>query len=113
MGPIGAKRGIAAGLRGSAEPRRLRTTDARRRRTSVVRQAVILRLIFRFGSALNILSGYGSDSIAEVAVDRTRYDGTVIPPVSPCEPLCARLGERLACVPAFTCESKREPFVRV
>ena len=79
VGPIGAKRGIAAGLRGSAEPRCLRTTDARRRRTSVVRQAVILRLIFRFGSALNILSGYGSDSIAEVAVDRARYDGTVIP----------------------------------
>ena len=56
-----------------------------------MRQAVILRLIFRFGSALNILSGYGSDSIAEVAVDRTRYDGTVIPRVSPCEPVCTIL----------------------
>ncbi len=97
VGPIGAKRGIAAGLRVPAGPQRLRTTDARRRRTSVVRQAVILRLIFRFGSALNILSGYGSDSIAEVAVDRTRYDGTVIPRVSACEPLCAILPEGVRC----------------
>ena len=71
MGPIGAKRGIVAGLRVPAGPRRLRTTDTRRRRASVVRQAVILRLTFRFGSALNILSGYGFDSIAEVTVDRT------------------------------------------
>ena len=94
---MGAMGGIAGGVGGSAQPRRLRTTDARRRRTSVVRQAVILRLIFRFGSALNILSGYGSDSIAEVAVDRTRYDGTVIPLVSACEPLCAILPERVRC----------------
>ena len=35
------------------------------------------------------------------------------PPVSPCKPLCARLGDGVACVPAFTCESEREPFVRV
>ena len=35
------------------------------------------------------------------------------PRVSPCKPLCARLGAGVACVPAFTCESKREPFVRV
>ena len=69
MGPIGAKRGIATGLRVPAGPRRLRTTDTRRRRASVARQAVILRLTFRFGSAHNILSGYGFDSIAEVAVD--------------------------------------------
>ena len=62
-----------------------------------MRQAVILRLIFRFASALNILSGYGSDSIAEVAVDRTRYDGTVIPLVSACEPLCAILPGRVRC----------------
>ena len=34
-------------------------------------------------------------------------------PVSPCKPLCARLGDGVACVPAFTCESEREPFVRV
>ena len=34
-------------------------------------------------------------------------------PVSPGEPLCARLGDGVACVPAFTCESEREPFVRV
>ena len=34
-------------------------------------------------------------------------------PVSPCEPVCARLGDGVACVPAFTCESEREPFVRV
>ena len=34
-------------------------------------------------------------------------------PVSACEPLCARLGAGVACVPAFTCESEREPFVRV
>ena len=33
--------------------------------------------------------------------------------VSPCKPLCARLGDGVACVPAFTCESEREPFVRV
>ena len=34
-------------------------------------------------------------------------------PVSACEPVCARLGAGVACVPAFTCESKRELFVRV
>ena len=34
-------------------------------------------------------------------------------PVSACKPLCARLGAGVACVPAFTCESEREPFVRV
>ena len=34
-------------------------------------------------------------------------------PVSPREPLCALLGDGVACVPAFTCESEREPFVRV
>ena len=34
-------------------------------------------------------------------------------PVSACEPLCARLGDGVACVPAFTCENEREPFVRV
>ena len=33
-------------------------------------------------------------------------------PVSACEPLCARLGGRVACVPAFTRESERGPFVR-
>ena len=33
------------------------------------------------------------------------------PPVCPCEPLCARLGDGVACVPAFTRESGREPFV--
>ena len=32
-------------------------------------------------------------------------------PVSPCEPLCARLGDGVAGVPAFTRESGREPFV--
>ena len=31
--------------------------------------------------------------------------------ISPCKPLCARLGAGVACVPAFTCESEREPFV--
>ena len=34
-------------------------------------------------------------------------------PVSPCKPLCARLGAGVACVPAFTCENEREAFVRV
>ena len=33
-------------------------------------------------------------------------------PVSACEPLCARLGGRVACVPTFTRESERGPFVR-
>ena len=32
-------------------------------------------------------------------------------PVSPCEPLCARLGTGVACVPAFAHESEHGPFV--
>ena len=36
-----------------------------------------------------------------------------MPRVSPREPLCARLGDGVACVSAFACESEREPFVRV
>ena len=56
-GPIDAKRNIAAGLRGSAKPRRLHTTDTHRRRASVVRQAVVFRFAFRFDSALTVLSG--------------------------------------------------------
>ena len=32
-------------------------------------------------------------------------------PVSACKPLCARFRVRVACVPAFACESKRGPFV--
>ena len=31
--------------------------------------------------------------------------------VSPCEPLCARLGAGVACVPAFAHESEHGPFV--
>ena len=34
------------------------------------------------------------------------------PPVSPCVPLCARLGAGVACVPDFIRESERGPFVR-
>ena len=34
-----------------------------------------------------------------------------MPRVSACEPLCARLGAGVACVPAFAHESERGPFV--
>ena len=91
------KRGIAAGLRGSAEPRRLHTTDTRRRRASVVRQAVSFDSFFALlrRSLFSVDAAFGST--VEVMVDRTQYVGTVIAPVSTCEPLCAILPERVEC----------------
>ena len=52
-----------------------------------------------------------SVAISLAAQDRAVAGGGKAP-VSACEPLCARLGGRVACVPAFTCESERGPFVR-
>ena len=59
-----------------------------------------------------------SDAHKRIAVPRLSVPSGAPPSktsrVSPCKPLCARLGDGVACVvPAFTCESEREPFVRV
>ena len=55
--PIDVESAKATGLRCSAELSSLRTTDMRRRRASVVRQAVVLRFAFHFDSTLTVLSG--------------------------------------------------------
>ena len=113
------------GLRGSAEPRRLHTTDTRRRRASVVRQAVILLVCFFLRSCSCgfqpvLISLFFSDWEANLkeqkltiltpglrmfqqrageAGDRDTplYLDAEIPRVSACKPLCAILLGRVEC----------------
>ena len=71
--PIGAKRDIATGLRVPADPRRLHTTDTRRRRASVVYRLLSFDSLFVllllspfsvdmvFASAAEVLVGYAAN----------------------------------------------------
>ena len=73
MGSIGTKRDIAVGLRVLASPRRLYTTDARRRRASVVYRLLSFDSLFVllllspfsvdmvFASAAEVLVGYAAN----------------------------------------------------
>ena len=114
--PINAARETAMGSRSPAGPQRLGT--AMRMSASLFR-----RLSAFFGSTPD--QGPKAAKYAVLTPGPTGFPNRAkrsegndsapskTPRVSPCKPLCARLGDGVACVPAFTCESEREPFVRV
>ena len=113
--PINAVRGTATGSRGPAGPRRLRNRDAHRARLCSEGSLLFFQ---------HPLDPCKNGKVCPLASARTEVPGHAAhvegsysphhlntPPVCPCEPLCARLGAGVACVPAFTRESGREPFV--
>ena len=114
--PIGAVKETATGSRSPAGPRRLGT--ASRMSASLFRRLSAFFEIpldqdpkaAKFAVLTPGRAGFSNRAKRSEGSDTTPIRNT---PVSACKPLCARLGAGVACVPAFTCENEREPFVRV
>ena len=108
--PINAVRGTATGSRSPAGPRRLGT--ATRISTSLSR-----RLSAFFGSTPDqglkaakyavLTPGPGMFVNVQHRVEGSDSGPVRKAPVSPCEPLCARLGAGVACVPAAVPRNER------